>query len=51
VDDVSQGQAEVRVECYEPPTVVKVGQLTKVTKGQYSIGQSDDSDAGGYWSP
>lgn len=39
------------VEPYEPPELTVVGEFGEVTKGNYSRPHSDDSDAGGFWSP
>ena len=47
MDETEEQQAET----YEPPALTEVGPLVTVTKGQYSRPYSDDSDAGGYWSP
>ncbi|MGH3852671.1 MAG: lasso RiPP family leader peptide-containing protein [Pseudonocardiaceae bacterium] len=38
-------------EPYESPELTVVGEFGEVTKGNYSRPNSDDSDAGGYWSP
>lgn len=39
------------LEPYESPELTVVGEFGEVTKGNYSRPNSDDSDAGGYWSP
>lgn len=38
-------------EPYESPELTVVGDFGEVTKGNYSRPHSDDSDAGGFWSP
>jgi hypothetical protein len=35
---------------YEPPTVTRVGDFAADTHGSVSVGNSDDSDAGQYYS-
>lgn len=45
------GSSEQQTETYEPPALTEIGSLVTVAKGQYSRPHSDDSDAGGYWSP
>ena len=36
---------------YEPPSLVKVGDFASDTHGSVSVGSSDDSDAGQYYTP
>ncbi|MGH3830339.1 MAG: lasso RiPP family leader peptide-containing protein [Pseudonocardiaceae bacterium] len=46
MDEINKQQTEA----YEPPALTEIGPFVPVTKGQYSRPNSDDSDAGGYWS-
>jgi hypothetical protein len=44
-------EAQAGPDVYEPPTVTLVGSFAADTMGSYSVGQSDDGDAGAYYSP
>ncbi|RJL24004.1 lasso RiPP family leader peptide-containing protein [Bailinhaonella thermotolerans] len=59
VNDVRRNMENVRpaqqvpaseVDRYVPPAVEKVGDFATDTMGSYSVGSSDDSDAGQYYS-
>lgn len=42
-------RSQPTLQPYEPPMVSDLADFGDITKGQNSRGQSDDSDAGGYW--
>ncbi|WJV51731.1 lasso RiPP family leader peptide-containing protein [Streptomyces flavofungini] len=48
---VTSGEQSTGSPAYEAPKVVAVGSFAADTLGDVSIGQSDDSDAGQYYTP
>ncbi|MFE0059945.1 lasso RiPP family leader peptide-containing protein [Streptomyces sp. NPDC059003] len=48
---VTSGKQAADSSAYEAPKVVAVGSFAADTLGDVSIGQSDDSDAGQYYTP